>query len=339
MSKHATGRSSSVRRFLSVGLFLVGMLAATYGLQWWQTAQVADTIDRRQQRAANEALADIEAAFTALQQVLLARTTDLAEARPVVHGLRAWRGGNREQAVEQLTRYVAAVDLPERWAVELYGDSLHTLAWNGFSMPLDGAPETAGFLDGFQMAIAEDADWRVALAVWMPVREGGRTLGAVRMMRMLRARAPVRNQFLRDYDIGRDWQRRLDVPVRATFTPPFTGENTTSAPARLLQGLDGTLLGRVEVERPMPDGLVDQTRRRFQDVLAFWAALLVGWVLAGAWAWYKAAYQREARARPVRVGAGTRFMACAVIWWAGRYALLLLDVPARWQRGRTPATF
>ena len=323
------------RRYVWVIAFFILAMATTWGGRSWWVAQVAARASQQQEAVVSSALIDIEQEFDAMQDALLAQAKALAEAPEVIEALRLQTLGDPEGA-EALIRLFAHLDLPVRWAAELYDTALDPVAWNGFSIPIDEAPETPRFLETFQTAIAEDGDWRQALVVWYPVRDGVRALGAVRMMRLLRVRTPVQNQNLRDYSIGEVWQRSTRLPVSVRFVQPISGRAPTQGQARLLQGLDGTVLGRVVVEPPPPDRLVDTAGQRFDDVLAFWLTLLLFWLVGGLWIWYRTAEAQEAPERLPTFNTGMRLVLVAAAWWGARYGLLALDVPARWQLGKAP---
>ncbi|MFB3132452.1 MAG: ATP-binding protein [Rhodothermales bacterium] len=311
-------------------------MAITWGGRSWRIAHVAVRALEQQETVVSSALVHIEREFDEMQRALLARGKALAEAPEVSQALQQRYLGNPEGS-EALVRLFAHLELPQRWAVELYDTSLEQpVAWNGFSIPLDEAPEALRFLETFQTAIAEDSDWRQALVMWYPVRDGVRALGAVRMMRLLRARTPVQNQNLRDYSIGEVWQRDTRLPVDVQFMRPISAQAPAQGQARVLQGLDGAVLGRVVVEPPPLDRLVDTARRRFDDVLAFWMTLLLFWLVAGLWIWYRNAVTLETPDRGPRLRTGARLSLVVVAWWGARYLLLALDVPARWQRGKAP---
>jgi signal transduction histidine kinase len=315
------------------GFFLLAM-AATWGLQTWRVSHVAATAQEQQETVVAEVLVDIERQFNDIQRELLARAQALAEDPVVVRALRTRLLGNATQGTHTLIRFFADLDLPDRTAVELYDPAQQLVVWNGFSLPLDEAPQRPRFTETVQTAIAEDADWRQGLVVWYPVRDGVRVLGAVRVVELVYARTPIRNQYLRNYRLGDTWQRQTGLSVSVMFEQPLPEEMPVEGQARYLQGLDGTILGRVTVTPPTPERLVESTRTRYGDVLAFWTTLLMGWLMAGLWSWYRAADQKTKKRGSLH--AGGRFAVVALAWWGLRYALLALNVPARWQTGKAP---
>ncbi|MFQ5571527.1 MAG: hypothetical protein ACE5G0_17750, partial [Rhodothermales bacterium] len=323
-------------RLLRGILFFALAIGLTWGGRVWHLARVADTVQTRQEAVVSDALALIEQQFDHLQQDLLAQAKTLAEAAPVIEALRERTLGEQEASSESLIHYFADLSLPERWAVELYDATLELVAWNGFSLPRDEAPETAHFLETFHTTIAEDSDWRQALVVWYPVRDDVRVLGAVRVMRVLQVRAPIQNQYLQHFSMSETWSRTTRLPVVARFQRPFEDRAPVQGQARLLQGADGTLLGRVVVEPPSAERLMETNRQRFDDVLAFWATLLLCWLTAGLWVWYRAAESPDDTGRGRRLRSGIRLGVVMVVWWGVRYALLAFDVPGRWQRGKAP---
>ncbi|MDX1548087.1 MAG: hypothetical protein R3247_13910, partial [Rhodothermales bacterium] len=313
--------ASEHRTLLGVVALLLLALAGTAGLRQWQVERVAGAVERRQARAVEEALDAIEREFAGLQRAMRARARSLAASEALAEGLRRHALGDAAGR-EALLRHVAALDLPPQWAVEVYDAALEVLVWNGFSMPLDAAPARSRFFDGVQTAVAEDTDWRRAVALWLPVSDGARPLGAVRVLRLVHVRRPVQNQYLEDYRLADQWRRRVGLPVEVDFQPSLAG----AAPARatVLRGIDGTVLGRAAVVPPPPEALVDAVRARHDDVLAFWTTLLLLTLVAALWRGY--------RRRP----AASRLAVVAGAWVGTRFALLALGVPGRWQGGKAP---
>ena len=327
------------RGYLTVALFLAGLLGATWLLQVVQVTRVEASAERRQREAVAEAFAQIEARFTALQEEMLVEARTLAVDPVLMQGLRQRQddGLDVQNGTGHLVAYAAALTPGDRSAIELYDGLPRLVAWKGFSMGLDAAPATPRFGEAYQTATVQDGDLRQALVLWHPVRDGTRALGAVRVLRLLNVQTPVQNRYLRDYRIEEIWSRMTGLAVRVQL---FGGSGTAAEallePSRPLRGIDGTLLGSVSVEPPTAEALVEAVEDRFHHVLAFWATLALLWAVAGAWVGYQVLSRTDVGdgARLLRAAAG--FTVWGVAWWGVRYALLALDVPARWQSGRAP---
>ncbi len=315
-------------------IVLAGLLAVTWAARTWHVMQVREAVDARREAVAREALAYAHASFAGIKEDLLERARALARDPVVVRNLRR---GAQGQAREALVEYVAALDVPERVAVEVYDPTPRLVAWQGYGMPIDEAPNTARFLQAPQVTVVAEEGLQYALAAWWPVRSGGRTVGAVRVMRTVQFRTPVQNQYLRDYSLSEQWTQATGVPVHVSWgaanepTPP-------EMLSRALKGVHGDVLGTLRVQLPAGEEVIRRLRARYGDLMACWATLLLFWVAAGLWTWYR----RAGRAAPepnvhsrLRRAAG-RFAVVAAAWVGIRYGLLALDVPARWQEGKAP---
>ncbi|MEM6646342.1 MAG: HAMP domain-containing protein, partial [Bacteroidota bacterium] len=323
-----------LRRALAIAGLLLAGLVGTWLIGWWHQTRYATTTTAEQQAVLGEALARIDADFERRQRTLLAQAERLASDDELIRALRAFSDGapgtaGYELAREALFRQFAALALPNRTAAELYNRTPQVVVWSGFSMPLDVAPASTQFLSRMQIAMAEDEGRRRALVVWHPVRDGAEVLGAVRLMETIAFRAPVQNQYLRDYDLQDEWRRLTQRPVRILYGDvPGGPEALDGQAARVLQGIDGAPLARVFVEPPSEAALVTAIGAQYGHVLALWTTLLFGWGLALLWM----VYQRADTARRRVLG----FALLSIAWWGVRYALLALDVPGRWQPGRAP---
>lgn len=319
-----------VRTYGTIGLGLLLLIPLTWGL-WegtarWVEASAAD----RQAAVVEQALAAIEDDFDALQQRLQRQARAVARHPAVVRGLREMQEA-RTETPEALVDYMAARSLPSLVAAEIFGLTPRVRAWNGYSMPPDAAADALPFIDTVRVSVAEDADWRTALAVWWPVRDGLRTVGAVRVMHLLERRTPVRNQYLRAYSMAETWTRLTGLAVDAGFGQAELDDGAApdARHVRLLEGLDGTPVGWVRVLPPSTGTLISRGAIWYENLQALWATLLLVVLVAGVWRWF-----REASGGSWAGAA--RFAVVAAAWWGARYALLWLDVPARWQAGKAP---
>jgi len=297
---------------LAVLLVAIGV---TKAIQHQRLEIINETIEQQQGAVVTAAFERIQTEFTVMQEKLLAQGEELAQ-HPVV--LQALQQGNSREIIS----FFADLQLPERWAVELYDTSFSLLAWNGFSIPLsiqDLPPVTTS-----RTAIAKDNSWRRALVVWVPVG----SIGSVRVMQLIEAHNTAQNEFLRNYSVEDTWQQGLRIPVHAHFQM-VDAEEVDSSSTLVLIGFDDTVLGRVVVDPPTAEQLLSTTHRRFGDVIALWAALLLAWIMGGLWIWQRGA-------EDCTVGGGVRLCIIGIIFLAVRFGFLLLNVPGRWQLGKAP---
>lgn len=322
-----TRRRSLSRRtavLLGGALVLAACLAATWGLEAWRLAHIGPD-DRR--RAQERTVAEVRAAF----EEMLAEVRHLADATALLPEVQAALATDRDSgdvssaAIEAL----AERGTPERVTVEVVAANGDIVAWDGPAFPLPGIPTP----DTLRTRVVYD-EGRRAVTLWQPVVAAGDTVGAVRVVRLVQAPVPVRNRYLQDYDVADEWRASIPEPFTVRFT------RAASAEAMALRGPDGSVLGRVEVREPSPQALAVGIRRATQGWLAFWAALLLTWLLAGLVAW-TVAELRRAETVGTRRAWGRAALAlgtAAAGLVATRYGLLAMDVPVRWlDNARRPA--
>lgn len=329
------------RRYGGIAVFLILMLPLTLGLRIWREAHVLRHGEQQQAEAVADAFDLIERQFAAIQAELWSTVADLAGSDAVVSGLSELGRGMGDVAREDLVEHAANLDLPDRTAIEIYDADLQLQAWNGFTLPTGHALERPGFMEARQMDVAPDGDQRLGFTVWWPVRDGGRFLGMVRGMRLVRVRTPVQNQFLRSYSLAETWERATDLQVVVQWEGGPAEAPLPNARMRPLHGIDGTLLARVYVQPPTIEQLLGEVRARFNDVLVFWTTLLLFWLVAGLWLWYSRPGSRPTQVSDITeqrawLAAFCRFAVFATAWWGLRFSLLALHVPARWQEDRAP---
>ncbi|NNE46379.1 MAG: HAMP domain-containing protein [Rhodothermales bacterium] len=304
-------------------------IPVTWGVRELSLRSIRSHVEASQREAIVEAFAGIQGDFERQQLELLDTAQRVAAEGRVVRGLAAWAPGARPD--EELVRFLSALELPDRASVEVYDPSPRLVAWNGFSMPLDDSPSRTAFLEGALSAIATDGPQRTALVVWWPVRDGLRVVGTVRMMKLLEIAVPVENQYLREFSQAKIWSERTHLQVRLRYDVPFDDVLPPGGEVRLLSGIEGSPLGRVFIDRPDEQDVVGDLRNTYNDVLAFWLSLLLLWSAFGLWRWYRAG-----QAAADAIGLTARFALFACAWWSIRFALIALDVPARYQTGKAP---
>ncbi len=296
-------------------ILVISVLTAAVLLTWaarsWQLAKVSRSAATHNASMVAAAEEYVYEAFAQLQQAMLRVAREVATDSEVIRALAVSSGGPDPA----LIRYIAGTELPQRWSLACYDTLLRLVAWQGASLPLvAGMGADAGHV---QWAIAHDSDWRKALVVWHPVLSEGQVLGAIRLTQLVAARTPVRNETLQDYAISDAWSRNTRLGIQAYFGTLHKGE-------RVLTSLTGDSLGTFTVVPPTMAGLVDATARQYDNVLAFWATLLIGWFLWGLWQWHRRA-----------LSISRLLTLCAAVIFA-RYGLLWMDVPARFQTGKAP---
>jgi signal transduction histidine kinase len=310
----------------SLGGLLLVALVVTVGAREWAGHQVETHPDAQRTAVVEAALETVERRFAQLRERVRGQAERLAADSVVVQGLRAWR--ERATRPAALARRLLDLPLEDRTTVEVYAPTPRVLAWHGQRMPLGRAPDTEAFLQRPQMAIVEDGAVRRALVAWWPVRADGEVLGAVRVVRLIRFQPPVQNRYVQSFGLQETWEQETGESLRLTWAAPAAPPDR---PHHVLRG-PHDVLGYVTVEPPPTERLVQRTTAVYDDLLAGWGVLLLGWVVWGVGRWYfrlatRPGLRRHAGARAAAAG---RLACAAAVWVGGRYVLLALDVPARW---------
>jgi signal transduction histidine kinase len=308
------------------------LLAATWVLRAWRGAAVRRQAEQRQEQVTQEALAYAEGQFAEIQQELTERAQTVAET-PVVGRVLRRRQEEREASVRPLVRFAGGLEWATgRWAVEIYDPLPRVVAWRGFSVPLGDAPDALRFLEAPQTGVAGSAGARRALVAWHPVREGGRVVGGVRVSKTVRFRAPVQNEYLQSYSLAEQWSQATGREMTVHYGAERPDDLPSAARTRALQSASGQTLAHVALTPPAPEQLARAVQARYGDWMALWVALLATLGAAGLWTWFGSALRRAGKTpAPRRLRRLTgRLAVASAAWWGLRYALLALDVPARW---------
>ncbi len=314
-------------RYWQVGLLLLGLLLGTGVFRVLRLAWLEQHVVSARQAQLDRIAARIEAELRARQQRLLTEARRLAQHETVRSALQTLRREDHVSCPEALVALLAKRQLPERQGIEIYDVVPRRVAWVGRSMPVGTIPNTEAFLRQVQVELVEDSPWRLALSLWHPVVDAeGHPLGTIRVLELLRWQMPVENVYLDTYNQLRLWERELGVTVQILLPgQPVPGDGQAAYPLQGLSGRLGTLLLGI----PAPSNVLRDAVRRIDHILALWATALLVWALIGLAGWMGAAHDSPQRLlkRAAMVG---------LAWWGGRFLLLMLDVPSRWQRGRTP---
>jgi len=308
---------------------IVAALIVSWGLRTVALENAQANMPERRQALAEAALSAVEAEYSAVRSDLRARARTMAQDSVIVHELRNWSPGDDRPS--SLVQHVSEMRPGDRTAVEVYAPTPRLLAWSGVRMPLDRAPDSRTFLEVPQMSVSTDGDVRHGLAVWWPVEADGETVGIVRVVRVVSYQPPVQNRFIRGYSLEAEWSRATQEPVALTWGAASAPSG--DRPHVFLTGTDGTVLGQASVSRPPPERVLQITKAGYDDAIALGVALLFLWASAGAWTWYAQNARREGAKEEMsaRRAALGRFAVGSLVWWSARYALIELDVPARFQ--------
>ena len=308
-----------------IGLGLALAVLVTIVVRTYAVRAVEADAEARQEAVVETALATIDDRFRSLRRELHGRARGVAADSNVAEGLRTWR--EREKRLPTLTQHVVGLKTGPHTTIEVYTPDGRVLAWTGPRMPLDSARIGTGRPTKPHTTVVEDGNGRWALAAWTPVKRGGDVLGTVRVVRVVRYRPPVQNRYVGTRSLEDRWRRHTGelVRVRWASTPPRT-------PHSALRGVDGAILGYGTVDPPSPDRLVERTASFYTDLLVAWVVGLVGWGLSLVVLWYLRLARREGlrRHRRARKAAAQRLVVVALLATGTRYAMLSLDVPARW---------
>lgn len=325
-------------RFMAVAGGLLLLIPLTWMFRDARSARIEEAPQVHRGKIVSTALDRIDRDFGIMQRDLFECAGRIASAPEVMEALDV-RGPVQESLPwpdsAALVRYFSAMAVPYGTSVELYTPEMELVAWNGFSMPMDAAPGLADFPAGLHTGIAQDGAFRQAIVAWRPVERDARILGVVRAMRLVGYAPPVHNEYIKDVSLVPKWRRLAKLPVELTFDVSIE----EAAPfSRLLQGIDGTALGLVTVGAPSVRQMTALAAVLPNHLMALWTALFLFWTMGGIWLLYRRELRRL-QAKPDRTrwrAAVGGFAACAVYWWAIRFILLEMDVPSRWQQGKTP---
>ena len=279
-------------------------------------------------------LADAESRFKLMQDDLLRTGIEISRSQRIVEALRGVSTDESDESNHAIVSYFSELEMPQWVSVELYDPRPRLLAWTGPTFPLDDAPSQPRFLETYQTAIAKDADRRVGLSIWIPVRDGSDVVGVVRIVKTLVFDSPVRNRYLRDYRVEENWSRSIGYPLVLEYPDGVFPTVNARITERTLFGLDGNPLAVAILTPPSGQQLLESTRRVFDHVAAFWLAIAGLWVLLRSWLWLRKSVAR--RTDPMAAGDLAAVATFVVVAAGVRFWLLELDVPGRFQQGKSP---
>ncbi|NNE70534.1 MAG: hypothetical protein HKN29_09265, partial [Rhodothermales bacterium] len=308
-----------MRLLNTASVLLAVLLLGTLATRQFSGSLASDEVPAEQSRLVEEAL-------DAAAEDLRSRVEDLGRRAAVLAGNRALAAAlaelseNEEQAVNDLVTVMADQNISALGSMEVYDPTPRLRAWNGFTMPMDTAPEDARFLSNPLVRLAVDEDRRAALVHWQPVTLAGETVGVIRAMELVRVRVPVRNEYLNDISLEDDWERLTGLTIRVRY------DSEASPGARLIHDRDGQPLLSISAVPPSLDELSSGQRRRFDDLAVAWVALLALVLGLRALLWIRSGVDPFV----------LRSTLTALVLVAWRLVWLALRVPERWQGGKRP---
>ncbi|MEM8487246.1 MAG: ATP-binding protein [Bacteroidota bacterium] len=323
---------------LVVLVLLVLLLAATTMLKQYRLGQVAGDTSRQQVRIVEQAFETIKKDLAGLQDDLLDEAQKIASRKEIVESLDLYSQTNDPASLQRLIRYFTTYKNAEDGAVELYTAAPRLLAWKGFSLSTGEALLKPDFLNTAHIEAIDDEGVREALIAWQPVISDGRTIGAVRAVRLVGAKMPVENQFLQSYSLSDRWRRLTRLPVQAWVQQQVSLTEQEHAEGRLwpITDVEGHTLGSVYIAFPRADELQASIEEQFSDIQTVWLALMGMLLMLMCFQWLRRLpVTGQPTSKSIRM-ASVQLFVLTFLLVGFRYGMLLFDVPARWQRGKAP---
>ena len=277
---------------------------------------------------------DVDDVFNDLLRV----AKGIAEDAEVVDGLERFTTNADPVSQKQLIEQFSTYSVDDQHAVELYTVAPRLVAWKGFSMPIGESPKSTQFSYDVQYEVVQDRGVWTAMVAWYPVNYGGRVIGAVRAMQLVEVQMPVENQYLESYTLDDSWRRLTQLPVQVWLNVDVELAEILSEEAGEIHSIldpSGESLGSVYIPYPSQQDLKNRISNQYIDLQTLLLTLLmfslVTVLIRSRPAVMKSPTEKQLWTRKV-----PHFLLLAVSWWGLRYAMLYLEVPARWQRGKAP---
>lgn len=300
-------------RFFGIALasFLLGLLlislAAEQAVLWYQRSQWKDQADGK----AAAALARAATEFVTLQRSVRRLAVEVAQHPRVLGTL---TGEDRDTAA--LFSLLGRISSDKAVGLEVHDRRGTLVAWEGRA-GAGSVRELRLALDGQLASRVEPGTVFSFLAIVTPVRAEGRIIGAVLVRRTISQHYPLSDRFSEVEDLARSVSTELGVEVEYLFGPDAAARRDGRYVSAVLQGIDSTRVGVVNVMRPALSAALEATTTRFRlltDALLSGLLLLAVVLLL--------ARSDSIPSAPLRAAAVTAAL------WGARYALLWLGIPA-----------
>ncbi len=323
---------------LGVLCVLLVLVGGTTLLKQRQLSLAEEDTRRQQERIIEQSFEAIQKDLRDLQEDLLSEAARVATRSDIIEALDLYVRTNDPASLQRLIRFFTGYKNRERGSIELYTSAPRLVAWKGFSLPSGDALQEPDFLDTSHIEAIDDDGIRQALVAWYPVVIEGQTIGAVRVMELVGARMPVENQYLQSYSLSDRWRRLTRLPVQAWVKEQVSLPENVHAAGTLwpITDLEGHTLGSVYIAFPPAEELRSTINERYSDLQAFWLVLIFVVLTL--------LYYQTIRSKSTPGGyyenrlwsVTLHTLVLSAMLVGMRYAWLVMDVPARWQRGKAP---
>jgi two-component system, NtrC family, nitrogen regulation sensor histidine kinase NtrY len=312
-------------------LLLALVFSKVFGI--WEVSRLdrsaLEPLSQWREQAFHQIEESVDDVFRELHQSSLA----LASSFEVIDGFRSRQGlrGTNEKIVS----LSAGIELNDRAFLEIYDQHPTLLGWSGPAFPMDSGVSDPEFLVRAVDRVARDGARRTALVVWQPIFDEGRVIGTIRMGQIVESIVPIKNDYLRDYSWNEEWTKRLKTSAVFEFGDRITIKNDSE---RTIKSPFGDVLGKVTLVSPSIESLKKEKSQKYDDVVIFWAFLIMMWILIvsslGIWNYYRnRALQDDPHDDPLKM----RFLGFYLAWLVFvRWTFLFFDIPSRWQLGKSP---
>lgn len=329
--------SKRVRKAPSTNWVVAGVLVAAFVLTKmigsWDEARLESLGSEHLLEWQENAYQEIEESLVEVLSSLRLDAELIARSPEIIEGFRERVASPLKN--EKIIRTVASIELKESSFLEIYDYAPTLLAWAGPVFPMDSGVSAPKFLAEPIERVVKDGSKRTALVVWVPVLDGEKILGAVRLGKVVESFMPIKNDYLRDYSWNEEWSKRLKTPVVFEFGEHLEARDPSE---RLLAAKTGTIFGRVSITQPSPQSLQSDRAQKYDDIQVFWSFLFVLWLIVVTtgtmWAKISPLHpQEDAATPPSLIGWFGTYLAGLIV---ARWFLLVYDIPARWQMGKSP---
>ena len=306
LSEWMEGRSRQIGIVLFV-LFLLGVSRVAESLLLSYQEKNAETVIEEQ---TEKYLSVASKEFVGLQRSCRRMAGD-ASINPLVLDYLSGRSTDRAP----LFGVLSLLTMEQGIGMELYDREGDMVAWGGLSGPAQRS-EVRVALEGQLTSRVTRTSSSSQLFLAVPVREGGKIIGAVLVRRTVELNYPLSNTYLTPEGLSDELAHSQGVVAEYNFSADPEVRMDARYFSAPLVGIDSARVGFVSILRPTRAAIQERTITAFQTVNAVLLLVLLGLVAAGL-------LLRAAgfRSLPLRI------LYVSAIIWLTRYGLLWLGLP------------